>query len=440
MKKQPNYSSVWNNYIKSLRSSNKTQNEVENNIDIQQYLTSLKKEDLRQLTEDIFTNRLDYLQPVFNHLTGKGLPLEDAAFNFLMNDIEDNLKEKIASFLDRIFQNALDGLYGDEEVRENILNRIKAFTAKNKTGLSEKYIIDTVESNQNLPKNLRVELLQILAKLKNKNIVDYSFWKKMEERTPKDPPIGIAVIEGLKRTHPDEALEVLIIYNDLDYKPTEKELLYFTHTISYALYALTRDAKENSIQTYLKTEAMVNSDWVKRMIGQDILKQPQFRYIYPKILETREANQNTAVNTFDKIIESEGKITNEILESLKKEAILYKLVDTIIEKLFYPNPNRKKLVYFRPVFFGRDEYTPPGMHEYLRDKHGISISNDEQLLKKTDQSISFSFMTESDVIEEIQKESNRVQEQGGRENQFHELEKTIEAENQWHLLRTIVKN
>ena len=414
------YRKIWDQYIKRLAQVTDDDNELLELADFSEFLTLLKPKhrQLGELVEHILTENMDPLKQIMGYFAGDALYHKEIAFDLLMGEATPDLVTGIAAHLDRIFQNALDNVYQDNL---SVIKKIKAFTAKNKEGLSEHFIIDTIESREELPDNLRVELLQLLSKIKNTEIVDYSFWKDMEDRIPEAPLLGAVVIEALKHDHPWEALNVLLAYNTLDYEPQgQKQIDYFTYASRSAIYFLIRNGKEKDFRSYLQFESQLKKDWIKHIV-LGILQQPQFRHLNKKIKEMRDREPSIKEEMiekvpwlskeaasdpqqiYDHIINTKGQITPLHVEILKDDKVLHRVVDLAISNLFHPAPNKEQLSWFRPIFFGLEDLGPD-LLIYLRDKHDTGIYPDELRIEHLVTNVSFSFETQEATMHQVEEE------------------------------------
>lgn len=351
--------------------------------DVHRFMATLDRAALAVLIEDILADRIEALQPVFGRLSGRDSPVDEVAFDALMDAPPELIQTRLSPLFDDLFVKALARKLDSQQLALKVIDRLKAITAKNKTGLSATTILNAIEQHRSMSDSLRLELLMLLPTLESPD-ADYSFWMELLEQLPAQPYLGAAVIEAFKRKRPWEALLVLECYNDpklAKYKPRDDHYTYFDTALDTALYYFLREPSESNVAEYHRLYTNLQTDWTRSMLDQ-ILRRPPFRFIlnYMRQLVPDEPRPITAHQAYEAVLACEGDtVTCEALANQLRAAPTehLELINLVIVRYFRPDHLPEILCYFHPFFCNWSD----DFQELVRKRLQVQMSYGDAVLE-----------------------------------------------------------
>ena len=211
--------------------------------------TCLPDEDLQQLVEDILREDCSHLRPMFACVLQQEKQLPAVCFHYLLRALEKNKQIATRLLLDPLFSEALNLDKSDsEKLLHNVMAALNTKTA--------------------LPALLQVKLLGLLPRLQSP-LADDVFWQKQRKKIPRQPLLGLALIDAFKKNRPFVALRVLLDYNHLDYRPSEEELSLFDDQLEIALANAFKHDNENEddCRNFLQLESELTQPWALELLG-----------------------------------------------------------------------------------------------------------------------------------------------------------------------------
>jgi len=299
VKKLKRYFDRWSEIETEIR---KKKGDIVNTPDIILYTSFINKlndSEMFEFLEDTLRGGSPESREIFTKLSDVHRDAGEVALDYLSKTPVEIVKNRMTPAIDKIFANAIDNKYDDSPL---VIRTIKTLTVLRKAGLSEDKIINTVMLRPDISVSIRIELLHLLSKIED-GIAGYSFWKLLSEKFDQQPYMAAGFIEALKKNHPEEAIGILLRFNDIKYKPDIKdELPYFITSTESALENLLKNADKISIEKYLVFYNQIRSEWVKKIID-DIIHSYRFGPIYKKI---SEVSNTIAKSSMTKLYDDDG--------------------------------------------------------------------------------------------------------------------------------------
>lgn len=351
--------------------------------ELSQAVAYLSTSHLSDLIRDILLGQTSILEEDF--LESSSLHSSDEiAFNWMLSLPPQQLRVA-ADVFDRVFQETLEGKHANDE---EIQNRIKAFTACNKFGLSQSFIRSLLREPGMKDKELGLDLLLLLSKLED--TVDAGYWYR-EIDLKKTPQLAPAFISAFKKSNPQRALGVLLDLQEIDYQPAPEGQRYYRLGIRSAAYHLLKDCRPEPLRWFTRFRQHLQESWSRNLIDQ-MLKHPKFKTIEAELRIVSEATEEP--NSEDAFFAKElaGTLYATLLENTEQSEQIAKqaaqkislwqgIVQRIITELFLDGIQKEKLGHFRDFFRVLDDQLRPALNEFLTKNYNLYYDYSNEVLE-----------------------------------------------------------
>lgn len=272
----PKYYSIWISYY------TKTNNPAQ--LRLSEYLSELEDQDLIEFIKDafLFEQGCQSIHSLFMRFFDqvRAGELEDLAFNSLTAISTKQLKRVTIPF-EYLFSSALHHAF-DEFTNRKLISKIFAFTSIVKNGLSERYIVNLIEDDELMKSrdsNFKLQLLSLLPQLEESEIANYAYWmEKKKNLNKQNAEMAPAIMLGLKKDHPKDALDVLLIYNTFNPKNIPDVVNFLYMQTRKAITNHFRLGDEQAFDDFIDLMRKIKAKWVVDLIDK-ILGEPNFKEI-----------------------------------------------------------------------------------------------------------------------------------------------------------------
>ncbi len=368
--------------------------------------TWLPDEDLQQLVEDILREDCSPLRPMFACAFQQEKQLSAVCFHYLLGALEKNKQIAKRLLLDPLFSEALNL---DKHSSEKLLHNVMALVAVGKAGLSDECILEAIETKTDLPALLQVKLLGLLPRLQS-SLADDAFWQKQREKIPRQPLLGLALIDAFKNNRPFVALRVLLDYNHLHYRPSEEELSLFDDQLEISLANALEKGTEEDYRNFLQLESELIQPWAKELLGF-ILYREFFEDVKQKLdtlpKKIQEVQEHTiskdAKEYYETILKESAQ--KPVLEKLSQQPEMAREIANyaIRRHLVEESPvNKEALRKFIPILFPSDEF------KIEHQVEGVWTNYRALELKHLESEKGISFLPNEKCLEQITEEQKQI--------------------------------